>query len=187
MKRLAVFFPGMGYTHDKPLLYYSRKLVAEQGYECVLVSYSNLPDKIQGDKEKMLLAAEMAYEQSCAALKTVAFDTYDEIIFVGKSIGTVIATKYAAEHDIAARLVLYTPVEATFAAKIKDAVSFIGEADPWSDFDTVKVLAKQQNVPLHTYPNCNHSLECGEVLGMHGNLAVLSEVMNLTSDFISKP
>ena len=32
MKKLAVFFPGIGYTVDKPLLYYSRKIAAEQGY-----------------------------------------------------------------------------------------------------------------------------------------------------------
>ena len=33
MKKLAVFFPGIGYTADKPLLYYSRKLAAELDYE----------------------------------------------------------------------------------------------------------------------------------------------------------
>ena len=28
-KRIAVFFPGIGYTNDKPLLYYARKLYKE--------------------------------------------------------------------------------------------------------------------------------------------------------------
>ena len=31
--KLAVFFPGIGYHCDKPLLYYSRKLAQECGYE----------------------------------------------------------------------------------------------------------------------------------------------------------
>ena len=39
MKKLAVFFPGMGYTHDKPLLYYSGKLAKEHGYKIVRVEY----------------------------------------------------------------------------------------------------------------------------------------------------
>ena len=26
-QKLAVLFPGMGYTNDKPLLYYSRKML----------------------------------------------------------------------------------------------------------------------------------------------------------------
>lgn len=33
MKKIAVLFPGIGYTCDKPLLYYSAKLAAEKGYE----------------------------------------------------------------------------------------------------------------------------------------------------------
>ena len=28
-KKIAVFFPGIGYTNDKPLMYYSRKLAEE--------------------------------------------------------------------------------------------------------------------------------------------------------------
>ena len=34
--KLAVFFPGIGYHCDKPLLYYSRKLVQEYGYEKIV-------------------------------------------------------------------------------------------------------------------------------------------------------
>ena len=33
MKKLAIFFPGIGYHCDKPLLYYARKLTQECGYE----------------------------------------------------------------------------------------------------------------------------------------------------------
>lgn len=31
-RRLAVVFPGIGYHADKPLLYYSRKLAAQQAF-----------------------------------------------------------------------------------------------------------------------------------------------------------
>lgn len=41
MKKLAIFFPGIGYHCDKPLLYYARKLTQECGYEeSILLSYS---------------------------------------------------------------------------------------------------------------------------------------------------
>ena len=33
MGKLAVIFPGIGYTADKPLLYYSRRIAANLGYE----------------------------------------------------------------------------------------------------------------------------------------------------------
>lgn len=183
MRKLAVFFPGMGYTHDKPLLYYSRKLATEHGYEVVGVEYHDLPNKIRGDREKMILAAGMAYEQSCKLLEDVVWSDYEDILFVGKSIGTVVATKYAREHNIVSHMILYTPVEATFRAEIKDAVAFIGEADPWSDLNMVKELAKNQGVLLYTYPECNHSLE--KLNDTEGNIDILGKVMKISGDYIA--
>ena len=43
MAKLAVFFPGIGYTVDKPLMYYSRKLAATYGYEIILRPYQEFP------------------------------------------------------------------------------------------------------------------------------------------------
>ena len=39
MKKTAVIFPGIGYHTDKPLLYYSRKIAASQGYNVIEVPY----------------------------------------------------------------------------------------------------------------------------------------------------
>lgn len=39
MKKAAVLFPGIGYHTDKPLLYYSKKIAAELGYEIIEVPY----------------------------------------------------------------------------------------------------------------------------------------------------
>ncbi len=36
--RLAVIFPGIGYHSDKPLLYYSRKLVREFGFDVIEIT-----------------------------------------------------------------------------------------------------------------------------------------------------
>ena len=53
MKKLAVIFPGVGYHTDKPLLYYSKKLAAQNGYEIIEVPYGKFPPKVKGSKEKM--------------------------------------------------------------------------------------------------------------------------------------
>ena len=54
MKRIAVFFPGIGYHCDKPLLYYSRQLAREAGYqEIVSVSYAYQAENLRGNPEKM--------------------------------------------------------------------------------------------------------------------------------------
>lgn len=126
--KLAIFFPGIGYTNDKPLMYYSRKLLQELGYEELCVEYHDLPGKVRGDKRMLLQAANMAYEQAKEKLAACDFTKYEQIVLVGKSIGTYLAVKIAkgiagGAYDEKSsggafvpeiKLVLYTPVEETF-------------------------------------------------------------------------
>ena len=63
--KAAVFFPGIGYHCDKPLLYYSRKLAQECGYEeTIALSYTYDGGNIRGNEEKMQQAFESLYEQA---------------------------------------------------------------------------------------------------------------------------
>ena len=63
--KIAVFFPGIGYHCDKPLLYYARKLVQEYGYEkTVMQEYSYNGKNIRGDKKKMQEAFERSLKKS---------------------------------------------------------------------------------------------------------------------------
>ena len=93
----------------------------------------------------------------------------------------MIAAQYADIYVPTARLVLYTPLEATFSVDIRDAIAFIGEADPWSDLDEVKRLAAEKQVPLYTYPECDHSLE-GHAI--RKNIEILRTVMELTEEYM---
>ena len=51
MSKLAVFFPGIGYTVDKPLLHYSRRIVQEFGYEIQLLTYDGFPQGVNHSLE----------------------------------------------------------------------------------------------------------------------------------------
>ena len=44
MKKIAVVFPGVGYTKDRPLLYYAGKLAAANGYELIHRDFSGTKD-----------------------------------------------------------------------------------------------------------------------------------------------
>ena len=180
-KKLAVIFPGIGYHKDKPLLYYSTKLVQSLGYETIHIEYYDMPQKIRGNAEMMKQAAELAFKQTEEQLDSVKFEDYAEILFIGKSIGTVALAKYVKDHGIKARQIWYTPVEATFLFAGKDTVAFIGEADPWSDVNAVIKKAEDLGIKLYTYPGCNHSLECDDV---DRNLDILQEVMRLTRESV---
>ena len=96
--KIAVFFPGIGYYCDKPLLYYSRKLAQECGYEeIVTLSYTYDGGNIRGNEEKMQQAFEVLYAQAEESLSEIDFSQYDEILFVSKSVGTIIASAYAGQ------------------------------------------------------------------------------------------
>ncbi|MGO5230279.1 hypothetical protein ACTQ1U_04355 [Thermoguttaceae bacterium LCP21S3_D4] len=187
MNKLAIFFPGIGYHCDKPLLYYSRKLAGETGYETILtldysLSGSNITGNIRGDKEKMQQAFSYLYEQAAKQLSSVNWSEYDEILFVSKSIGTIIASAYAQNEHISCRQILYTPLCETYDFHPQNAIAFIGTSDPWSNIEKVTGISREQKIPLFLYPDANHSLETKDTLG---NIKTLRNVMEETKHFLT--
>lgn len=162
MKKLAVLFPGIGYHCDKPLLYYSKKFLKSYGYDIIEVNYKHFPHL--KDKEKLINESlEIGYAQTEKILQDVPFKTYDEVLFVSKSIGTAISARYNQEHQIHAYSIYFTPLEKTFDYHLK-GIAFHGTNDPWVSTEIVKCACDQQNIPLFLYLDANHSLETGDTL-----------------------
>lgn len=185
MKRLVIVFPGLGYTADKPLLYYGLDTACECGYQ----EYRKLSfapankNNIRGNETAMQAAFEELYKQAEEQLRDINWEDYDDILFVSKSIGTVIACAYAAGHGITTvKHVLYTPLKYTYRYKIQTAIAFIGTADAWSDPQEVVALSEKAGVPIRIFENCNHSLEV--VDDVSGNIGRLSEIMRITKEFL---
>ena len=163
MKKIACLFPGIGYTCDKPLLYYSRNMLKRMGWEIVPVTYSGFPDRVKGDREKMRQCAHMALEQAEELLQETDWSAYDEILFVGKSLGTVACAAYAKRHGLRCRQVLFTPVEDTFRFAGRGCIAFHGTADPWADTKEIGRSCRRLEIPLYETEGANHSLETGDV------------------------
>lgn len=182
MTKIAVFFPGIGYHCDKPLLYYSRAIARELGYEnCRAIRYTYQAENIRGNPEKMREAYETLFLQAKAALADVHWSDYGDVLFISKSIGTVIAASYAKKYGLReAGHILYTPLAQTYLSAPDHAIAFIGTADPWSDTDEIIRLSRTNNIPLTVYDNCNHSLECNDTLK---NLEYLRDIMQRTRTF----
>ena len=198
MSKIAVLFPGIGYTCDKPLLYYSAKLAAEKGFEVVRVPYGNFPSNVKGNAEKMYQSFVSAREQSEDILKDVDWGSYDEIVFFSKSVGTVVALSYASEHGIDARQVLYTPLKETFkfpvaaagaaegAAVANDAgksraIAFHGTGDPWAVTEDIVRICEEKEIPLYLTKDANHSLECGKAIK---DIKTIRKVMRTVKEFL---
>ena len=209
-KKLAIIIPGMGYTKDRPLLYYAGKLFAAAGYELLHIEFTNLPKKIRGNRELILKTAIQCYDQTSTQLASTDFSAYTDLLFVGKSIGTIVAARYIAEHNLEARQIWYTPLQETLdtafsgttgtlgtasinaslsstyhagtpSADPANILAFIGTADPWSDLPKLLNTAAENHLDIHVYENCNHSLETNDV---DKNIEILRDVMHITKDLL---
>lgn len=183
MKRLAVFFPGVGYHADKPLLYYSRKIAAQCGYETLDVPYGGFSKGIKGSAEKMEEAFWSALEQAEKILEKVDFSGYEDVLFVSKSVGTAVAAAYAEKKGLKTRNIYYTPVEASFQFMKQPGIVFTGTKDAWVKFDAVKHGCEKGEFPLYVTEDANHSLETGNVAK---DLENLQEIMRVTEEYIGK-
>ena len=182
MKRLAVFFPGVGYTPDKPLLYHSRRIAESLDYDILTLTFSGFPKKIRGDEKKMRKAFELALSQAREQLKEAKLSSYDEIVFLGKSIGAVAASALAAEFRCA-RLVLYTPLEPAFSFPLPQTIVFTGANDPWVVPGQIPALCAGKGIPCTVVPDANHSLETGDPMR---DLERLREIMIQTEQFLKE-
>lgn len=185
MKKLAVFFPGIGYTVDKPLMHYSRKLAANAGFEIILLPYTGFPACVKGDRGKMEESYQIALEQAKDMLSGIDLSAYDGILFVGKSIGTIVAAEIAAQSSASNHIyfVHYTPLEATFAFPLENSIVFTGSADPWVNEGSIPELCLQREIPCHIIPDANHSLETGNV---KTDIENLGKIMKRTKKFIRR-
>ena len=92
----------LGYHVGKSLLYYSRKLADQYGYEIACADYGKLPSGIKGDMKKMYAAYEQALAHVTEGLSDIEFHAYDHVLFISKSIGTAVAASYDAKYEIGA-------------------------------------------------------------------------------------
>ena len=172
-KKIAIIFPGMGYHSDKPLLYFSKKLARENGYELIEVNYE-FPYKareIMNDKVKMKEAFEIAADQIKEKLGEISFTTYSDVVFIGKSIGTALAAYYDRQLQVGARHLVFTPVPQTFEMlRDKSGIVFHGLDDPWCPTDIATSMCKKLGLELYTVDKANHSLETGSAAADIRNL-----------------
>ena len=180
-KSVCVLFPGIGYTCDKPLLYYGAKKATQAGYEIIRVPYQGFPKKVKGDRAKMEESFQIALEQSREILSEVDWKAYDEILFMGKSVGTIVSGAYAKEKNLSVRSVYFTPLADTFLFPTKEAIALHGTADPWVKTSLIQEACQSGKIPLELFADANHSLETGDC---KRDLSYLIRAMDILEGFL---
>ena len=183
MKKLAIIFPGVGYTCAKPLLYYTASLAADKDYEIIRLDYGQDIHSFRGRTPLELEpVTSLALKRTIRQLEDLTFEKYDRIIFISKSIGTVIACEAESILGLRGKVrhFLLTPIPAAIPyLKKVNGVYFSGTADPYIPEKTVRQAARLY--PEKTggvFERCNHSLEKqGETMGNIQNLQKVLECL----------
>ena len=174
---------------DRPLLHFSRRIAAAQGYEIRIMDYKGFPSKVKGDRKRMEESFDIALGQAREMLSGVDLEEYEDILFIGKSIGNIVAAKIASESPAKERIrmILYTPLDDTFTFSFgKEAIAFTGDDDPWvgREKSRISALCEARGIPCTVIPQANHSLESGDVFS---DLKELYRIMETTERFIVRP
>lgn len=188
-KSLLVMFPGVGYTCDKPLLYYIGKLYQNDNFDVKKISYAGFMNGLKDDSQKMNHAYELVKKQTKEQLKDINWNEYEKVVFVSKSIGTVGAAyifKYMQDKKIInsnlkISNIFLTPLVETFNyVTEKSGFVIIGDKDQWSDYAQICKLAKKYNLPVHIIENANHSLENSNIFD---NIDIISNVVKIVDSY----
>ena len=158
VKKLAVLFPGIGYTTDRPLLYYAGKLAEQNGFEVIKISYGNLPE---ADMSKMFEYARMAAN---VEINRIAFEEYDRVLFISKSIGTAVAGAMQQNIPMEIGNIFLTPIKQSLSYLHRWRLVFSGNEDSWISMPELARFHKQEQFDLHIVKGANHSLETGDAI-----------------------
>ena len=154
MQKLVLIFPGAGYGIDSPLLYYADFLFETKGYERKYMDYQNivLNRELSIDEKKNQIR-----EYVCNEAKQMDLRSYEEIVFISKSIGTVEAGWLAETMSIDATQVYLTPVEETLKYLDANSNVVIGTRD--KAYNIIKNHCDNNEINALYIVGGNHSLE----------------------------
>lgn len=154
---LAVILPGIGYTCDRPLLDYNKRLMIQLGFDVLPISFGF---QIAGKKLKVHEEFKYIYEETKELINMSLKKRYKNIILVAKSLGTIVLS--LLNNEIKDRNVIniyLTPVDATMDVGISEgSLVFYGTNDPRITSKTVSKIEKIKDVSLVKIENADHSL-----------------------------
>lgn len=171
IKKLAVSFPG-GRGYEVPLLYFGSKYFENKGYEKLFINHP------ASEKEGF----EEIYGNARRMISGIDFKEYDDIVFLGKSIGTEVACKLKEEYKIPASLVLFTPLKETLpylSASNDILLVAAGDRDRYLESNVLQEICISESIPCYIEPNVGHRMEVKGDLSR--DLEIISNVLKRLS------
>ncbi|MED4590120.1 MULTISPECIES: alpha/beta family hydrolase [Priestia] len=181
-KKVCIMLSGLGYHYEKPLFYYSTMLMLEEGIDVVHVHYSYNRDFLK--QSLQIVADTMMKDIEPILMHILETYSYEEIIFIGKSLGTVPILHNFMKQDrfAGATMLLLTPLlnfPELFTSLQKSrhqGLLVIGDQDVHYDKQKLQQL-HMTNFQIDVIKDGDHSLDV-HLINAHASLTALMNVMN---------
>lgn len=176
-KVLAVVFPGQNYSAERPLLEYAGKLAREYGCDLLQLEYGYQSARVAFKREEIDIVAE-----ECK-IALASLPDYEQLLFISKSMGTIIAGKVAADPKTGEKVshLFLTPVPESLPFIRQSSGSVIyGGSDPMFTGQYPAELSTMKQIRVYRIDDANHALEVDSV---NESLAVLLVIINFYHEF----
>ncbi|MCY1152917.1 MAG: hypothetical protein OWP43_10935 [Sphaerochaetaceae bacterium] len=191
-KRLTILIAGFGYNFDMPIFYYTNKLLDSKETDVLLIDfgYSQYDKylKLSEEEQEVIFAKDLAIiEEYVESLQ------YEQLLFIGKSLGTTACYKLLHSDTIYAKtigVVWLTP--GTSAYKISKFIAkndlnnllIYGENDKYHEQLNLQLLEQNSSSLTHIpISNADHILESENCVESINILKFVIEKINI---FVNK-
>ena len=167
-KKIVISFPGARGC-EIPLLYFGAKHFEDQGYEKRFVAYP-------GNRE---ITLENVLNNALEVLRDLDWNEYEDVVFVAKSLGTVVSGMIREMLGIPARLVLFTPLEETLPYIRRDndvLLVAMGDRDHFLSADRLAQHCENEGIVYHIEAGVGHRMEVTNDL--RRNLEIVCRVVS---------
>lgn len=185
---LSLILPGLNYTCDMPLLYYTTQVMLATGADVVQVKYdytrmqarqaSSLTERFSQMKVDVIQMAQLALQQR----------EYKHLILIGKSLGTL-AIPYLLKENLPVppqTCIFLTPILHELMPALEliqqccHTFYVIGTQDHYYDPDLITHFRTENTDNFMTIDGANHSLEIpGEIMQSLSQLEIIIKRIQL--------
>lgn len=177
--KLAVVFPGQKYTLDAPLMWYSAKATFEAGCDVLKVEYGYQANRSELGVNEL----EYLIEEALGALENLVTGDYSSVVFIGKSIGTIVQSEVSQKLSFKVRNhVFLTPLSRVIPLirQSENSLVIVGDSDNAFLTSDIAKITDLSNVQLHVISGADHGLETEDY---RTSLDILKETTLLCGDF----
>ena len=174
---IAVCFPGTGFTCKEALFERLASDFSARGYDVIRLDFSHIPFREIESLEEAVAVAHRAVKRQLAH---ICFDDYEDIVFVSKSLGTILAAQYERENGILPRHLYLTPLNKTLMLvqpQSRVIAMVLGTDDRFLTGRALLSFCEPRGIVCHLVEGVNHNLKDEE--DVVRNQRIIDNIANL--------